>query len=75
MDKQPEVKLCEAIEKILPVVSTLKSYEWTRIVSIVNYHYSSKAAKVMLDGNDMGYLEKHLRNEILGEPYRIKAHQ
>lgn len=73
MDNQSDAKLREAIETILPVVSTLKRYEWSRIASIVNQHYSSKAAKVVLDGNDMGNLEKHLRNEILRDPYCVKV--
>jgi hypothetical protein len=55
----------EAIEKILPIVQSLKSYEWSRLVSIINSHYTSKAAKLTLDGNDINFLEKNLKRELL----------
>lgn len=65
MDKEREIKFREAIEKILQVASTLKSYEWARIISIVNHHYSRKSSRVMLDDNDIACLESHLKDEII----------
>lgn len=66
-DKQTESQLRDAIEKILPIVQTLTSSQWSRIVSIINSRYVSKAAKVQLDGNDIELLNRTLKFEILGE--------
>lgn len=75
MDESTNQRRKEAIEKIIPVIATLSQCEWRRLVSLVGQCYTSKAAKVMLDGSDVKFLEKSLKHEILNEPYCAKTQQ
>ena len=48
----------------MPVVGTLTSSEWSRIVGIVDWYYSTKAAKTMLDGSDVQNMKETLYSEL-----------
>lgn len=54
-----------AIEAILPIVSNLSLSQWERLYSLIKMYYTNKAAKTMLDGNDVGKLKKMLHEELL----------
>lgn len=54
-----------AIEAILPIVSNLSSSQWERLCSLISMYYTQKAAKIMLDGNDVEKLKKMLEKELL----------
>ena len=60
-------RLEKAIKAILPIVAELNATDWGRISALIDLRYSSKAAKVELDGSDLNLLEANLRSEILGE--------
>lgn len=62
MNKKERLK--NAVDVILPVAATLSSSEWGRIVSIINWHYSIKAAKTMLDGDDVQNMKESLYSEL-----------
>lgn len=62
MNKKERFK--NAVDIILPVAATLSSSEWSRIVSLINWHYSRKAAKTMLDGDDVQNMKEHLYSEL-----------
>jgi hypothetical protein len=55
----------KAIEVILPIVSNLSSSQWERLCSLIRMYYTNKAAKIMLDGNDVEKLKKMLHEELL----------
>lgn len=57
-------RLQNAVNAIMPVAETLTSSEWSRIVSIVNWYYSTKAAKIMLDGSDVQNMKETLYSEL-----------
>lgn len=54
-----------AIEAILPIVSNLSLSQWERLYSLIKMYYTNKAAKTMLDGNDVEKLKKMLHEELL----------
>lgn len=54
-----------AIEAILPIVSNLSLRQWERLYSLIKMYYTNKAAKTMLDGNDVEKLKKMLHEELL----------
>ena len=57
-------RLQKAVDAIMPVVGTLTSSEWSRIVGIVDWYYSTKAAKTMLDGSDVQNMKETLYSEL-----------
>jgi hypothetical protein len=62
-EKKENVK--NAIEAILPIVSNLSLSQWERLYSLIKMYYTNKAAKTMLDGNDVEKLKKMLHEELL----------
>ena len=54
-----------AIEAILPIVSNLSLSQWERLYSLIKMYYTNKAAKTMLDGNDVEKLKTMLHEELL----------
>ncbi len=69
MDKPKKERLAKAVNAILPIVAELTESEWCRIKGLVDFAYTSKAAKVTLDGPDMEALKRRLHTEILGESF------
>lgn len=65
MDEKTKQRRQLAVENILPIVESLSESEWRRIVSIVDMHFSTKAAKVRLDGGEIETLKKSLQAELL----------
>ena len=57
--------MINAIEAILPIVSNLSLSQWERLYSLIKMYYTNKAAKTMLDGNDVEKLKKMLHEELL----------
>ena len=64
MNKKKE-NMKNAIEAILPIVSNLSLSQWERLYSLIKMYYTNKAAKTMLDGNDVEKLKKMLHEELL----------
>lgn len=62
-------RLQTAVEIILPMVQTLTWSEWGRLSGLIEQAYTSKAAKVMLDGSDVKILHRSIKVELLGESY------
>lgn len=69
MDEARKERREAAIEAILPIAASLSESEWKWICAHVDAAYSSRAAKVRLDGSDIESLRRFLRMELLGEPY------
>lgn len=63
--KERSDRLEAAISGIIPIVATLSCAEWSRIVRLVDHFYSSKAAKVQLDGSDLEKLKENLISEFI----------
>lgn len=60
-----EQRLLEAIDAIIPEVQNLSQSEWYRIVQVIDMRYTTKAAKVTLDGSDVAHIRKSLICELL----------
>lgn len=69
MNKDKEKCLESAIGIILSIVPTLTKLEWERISAIIDHQYTSKAAKVQLDGNDIETMKHNFETEVLGKPF------
>ena len=65
MDER-EKRLQTAVDAILPIVQTLSKMEWIRLSGLIGMAYTSKAAKVTLDGSDVKTLHRSIQNELLG---------
>jgi len=62
MTSDDEKRIEAAANAILTAVQTLSQYEWDRMVGQINRIYTSKAAKVMLDGSDIELAHKSIRS-------------
>jgi hypothetical protein len=69
MDER-KTRLQTAVDAILPIVETLSHSEWIRLSGLINRAYTSKAAKVTLDGSDVKTLHRSIQSELLGVPLR-----
>ena len=65
MDERKK-RLKTAVDAILPIAETLSHSEWIRLSGLIDRAYTSKAAKVTLDGSDMEKLHRSIRCELLG---------
>lgn len=68
MDER-EKRLQTAVVAILPIVQTLSKMEWIRLSGLIGMAYTSKAAKVTLDGSDVETLHRSIQSEMLGVPF------
>lgn len=59
-------RLQTAVDAILPIVQTLGKMEWVRLSGLIDMAYTSKAAKVTLDGSDVKTLHRSIQSELLG---------
>ena len=63
-----KTRLQAAADAILPIAETLSHSEWIRLSGLIDRAYTSKAAKVTLDGSDVKTLHHSIQNEMLGVP-------
>lgn len=68
MEERKE-RLQTAVDAILPIVQTLDKMEWSRLSGLIDMAYTSKAAKVRLDGSDVKTLHRSIQSELLGVPF------
>ena len=64
MDERKK-RLQTAVDAILPIVQTLDKMEWNLLSGLIDMAYTSKAAKVMLDGSDVERLHRSIQSELL----------
>ncbi|WP_196598592.1 hypothetical protein [Pectinatus frisingensis] len=67
MEKEKAKRLENAIDTVLTILPTLTEFEWKKIVSVIDHTYSSKAAKVRLDGSDINLLKRNFDTEFFGK--------